>query len=112
MDSRMWDHPNPIFVDFETQSICDIEESGGRLYAEHPSTRILMCSVIDNGIYSLWIPDYINVDTRNWIPQTLWPNELQPFNHVRLYRGASLPDEIQDSCSQRPCVAHNAYGFD
>lgn len=108
----MWDHPNPIFVDFETQSLAEIDETGGYIYAQHPSTRILMCSVIIDSTYHMWIPDYIKVDTSRWLPQSLWPNELTPHHPVRLYRGSVLPLEIQDQCEERPCVAHNAYGFD
>lgn len=35
----------PAFVDFETRSRADLEEIGGRRYAEHPSTEVL-CAVL------------------------------------------------------------------
>ena len=35
----------PTFVDFESVSRCDLRKHGGRLYWEHPSTRVL-CAVL------------------------------------------------------------------
>lgn len=105
-------YDNPIFLDFETQSACDISEYGGRLYAEHESTRILiLCVAIDN-IFHVWIPDYIKVNTSLWKPERLWPYQLKPKHEVRLYRGEYIPQEIIKGCHFRSIVAHNAYGFD
>lgn len=107
-----WSHPNPVFLDFETQSACDIKENGGRAYVEHPSTRILILVVADGNVFHVWIPDYIRTDTRNWNPANLWPNQIKPSCEVRLYRGSRLPDCITGITDKRPLVAHNAYGFD
>lgn len=107
----MWDCPNPIFLDFETQSTADISEGGGRLYAAHPSTRILILSVKCDDEFHVWIPDYI----RCAIPahSRLWPNELKPVFPVNLFRGSTLPVEISDLIkSNRPVVAHNGFHFD
>jgi DNA polymerase bacteriophage-type len=111
----MWDHPSPIFLDFETQSACDIKESGGKLYAEHPSTRILILSLVMDGVFHTWIPDYIKVDTRGWTPASLWPYQMKPSKEVRLYRGTDFTRTgIYQAAiaSGKPLVAHNAYGFD
>lgn len=108
----MWDHPSPIFLDFETQSAADIKEVGGRLYAEHPSTRVLILSMIIGNEYHVWIPDYIRVDTKRWLPDSLWPFELKPKQCVKLHRGTSIPKELIELCDSHPLVAHNAYGFD
>lgn len=106
----MWDHPNPVFIDWETQSQADISEVGGRLYAYHPSTRPLILSTCIDGTFHVWIPDYI----RCKLPahSRLWPNELKPAKEVKLYRGEQIPLEIRKACAGRPLVAHNAYGFD
>lgn len=107
----MWDHPNPIFVDFETQSACDLREKGGRLYVEHPSTRVLMLVAAIDDTFHVWIPDHIRVETRNWQPEQLWPHQMRPKQKVRLWRGEK-PWEIVANIRGRPLVAHNAYGFD
>lgn len=106
----MWDHPNPVLLDFETQSAADITQVGGRVYAYHPSTRILILSVYADGEYHAWIPDHIRVDSIN--KPDLWPHELKPRHPVTLHRGKVLPPAIAKLCHNRPLVAHNAYGFD
>jgi DNA polymerase len=105
-----WDSPNPVFLDFETQSACDLKESGGRLYASHPSTRILSLAACVDNVYHVWIPDHIRTQSPN--VERLWPYQLQPKREVILYRGSSFPAPIVDSIKTRPVVAHNAYGFD
>lgn len=106
-----WSHPNPIFLDFETQSACDIKEQGGRLYAEHASTRVLILVMAVDDVFHVWIPDHIRVDVPN--PTRLWPYTLKPSCEVRLYRGKDFPEAMQECLDPtRPLVAHNAYGFD
>ena len=42
-------------LDFETYSECDIKELGHFAYAEHPTTRILLCAIAhDDGPVHLW----------------------------------------------------------
>lgn len=106
-----WEHPNPVIVDFETQSAADITEVGGRMYAYHPSTRVLILSVYGDGKYHIWIPDHIRLDSIKTQPD-LWPNELKPRQLVKLHRGSTLPPAIKSLCHNRPLVAHNAFGFD
>ena len=101
-------HPDPLFLDFETQSAADIRECGGRLYASHPSTRVLMLAAFWSGEYHLWIPAHI----RGNLTPDLWPHELQPKCHVNLFRDATCPQHIIDASRTRPIIAHNAYGFD
>jgi len=112
---------NPVFIDFETQSACDLKESGGRAYVEHPSTRILILVVCVDGVFHVWIPDYINVNTSNWTSESLWPYQINPKCEVRLYRDET-PNRLlgllgvvgkpNDQTERRLLVAHNAYGFD
>lgn len=121
----MWDHPNPIFVDFETQSACDIKEYGGRLYAGHESTRILLlvyCYLGDNANgndalsyrYNVWVPDWIDVGSDFSPSQSQrWPASFKPTNEVTIYRGKTIPQDLFDLIEKgNPLVAHNAYGFD
>lgn len=121
--SSAWCHPNPVFIDFETQSAADIREVGGRLYANHPSTRVLILSICADDKFHVWIPDHINIDTNKWRlpngvfesesdPWRLWPSEIKPKCPVTLYRGKTLPDSLVSICTSRPLVAHNAFGFD
>lgn len=114
-DLTVWDHPNPIFLDFETQSAADIGEIGGRLYAEHESTRILILSMCIDDVYHVWIPEYVRVDTRKWSSRSLWPTELKPHKDVRLYRNRNFPQslsDILDATTNVTLCAHNAFGFD
>lgn len=107
-----WDHPNPVFMDFETQSAADIEEVGGRLYAEHKSTRLFITVLCHSNVYHVWIPDYIFYDSSKVNPDRLWPYQLTPRCPVKLYRGNDLPRPMVELCQSAPMVAHNAYGFD
>lgn len=46
-----------LSIDFETASQADLTQVGARLYAEHPSTRVLcMAYAFDNGPVSHWVP--------------------------------------------------------
>jgi hypothetical protein len=50
--------PRIIGLDFETRSECDIKTHGARVYAEHPSTRILCLSYsFDRGAPHSWLGD-------------------------------------------------------
>lgn len=102
----------PVFLDFETQSACDITEQGGRTYAEHPSTRILILCVCRDSVFHTWIPNHVRVETSKWNPERLWPYQLRTRYPVKLYRGDSVPTEIMKAVAGKPIVAHNAYGFD
>lgn len=47
-----------LFVDFETQSACDLKAYGPRAYALHPTTRILCVSVaVDDGPVKVFSPE-------------------------------------------------------
>lgn len=110
-----WSHTNPVFLDFETQSHCDLKETGGRAYALHSSTRILILVMCIDDVFHVWIPDYIRTRTQDWDIRQLWPYQLQPRKEVRLYRGESPPANMVTLCASNsnvPFVAHNAYGFD
>lgn len=47
-----------LLVDFETRSRCDLKESGGRIYAEDPSTEVLCAVAFDTetGDLETWLP--------------------------------------------------------
>lgn len=97
-------------MDWETQSACDIEESGGRLYAEHPSTRVFILVMCVDSVFHVWIPDYIHFNSIKLDASKLWPYQLQPKYPVILHRGSDIPQELANPPA--PIVAHNAYGFD
>ena len=102
-----WDRP-PIFLDFETQSAADLPAIGGRLYAEHPTTRVLSCVVLIDGVFHVWIPDYISkapVDMRD-----LWLSAWGPPPAIHLHRTPIFPPELIHP--DRTYVAHNAFNFD
>jgi DNA polymerase bacteriophage-type len=114
--------PKELFLDFETASEVDLEEVGTLNYAQHPSTRPLMCSwAIDDGEVHLWEPDLGPMPERlrrdlldpavlklSWnvkmersilkycleidIPITQW------FDVMVLARYCSLPGKLKDAC--------------
>ena len=49
----------PLLLDFETTSKADLRTVGGRLYAEHPTTRPLVCVMHDteSGATGAWFPE-------------------------------------------------------
>lgn len=49
----------PLLLDFETTSRADLRTVGGRLYAEHPTTRPLVCVMHDteSGATGAWFPE-------------------------------------------------------
>lgn len=112
-----WNHPEPIFVDFETQSACDIKETGGRLYASHESTRILLLVWVgseSNAPYNVWIPDHIRTSIPDgYSDRSLWPHQCKHARPVLIHRGREFPAPLIANIKQgHPLVAHNAYGFD
>jgi DNA polymerase bacteriophage-type len=104
-----WSHPNPIYLDYETQSACDIKLAGGRAYTEHPSTRVLILAMCMDDEFIVWIPDYIRVNTDSWTNASLWPYQIKPAKKVTLYRGTEFPFTLDES---RPIIAHNSMTFD
>lgn len=120
-----WAHPAPVFLDFETQSACDIKEAGAREYIAHPSTRVLILALAferepcnpDTLEFHVWVPDYVRCDTTRWdSAPIMWPHQLKPARVVRVHRGTLAPGSafraVLDSIKDRPLCAHNAYGFD
>jgi len=107
----MWDHPSPAFIDFETQSTVDIGEHGGRLYALHPSTRILLLSVCVEETFFVWLPTHCNciLNPKN---NCYWPRRIKPEYPVKVIQSKECPNDILAAVKNRPLVAHNAYGFD
>ena len=92
----------PIFMDLESQSLCDLSAVGGRVYARHPSTKLLCaCFSVDKEIY-LWSPSESS--------PVAWPAgfEKRPFIH---HTGKSPPWWIEH-LAKRPWVAHNGDEFD
>lgn len=96
----------PIFIDFETQSASDLPAVGGRNYAAHESTRILVLVASIDGVYHAWSP---------WVelrPEQVVPAKF-PDLTIRLHHGTSVPVPIGDAVlGGRPVAAHNAHGFD
>lgn len=101
-----WNEPNPVFIDFETQSSCDLKATGGRIYAKHHSTRLFVMTWIDGGIGHCWIPDEVcpPYDLRSVrLPASYKITESS------VYRGKAPPACFDRN---RVFVAHNADTFD
>lgn len=99
----------PVFIDLETRSRCNLQQQGGRRYAEHPSTEILtVAALIDDRIIA-WTPTL-----QEPLPaDQLGLQELHPDSRVETFAGLALPPLLADAISEgRPFCAHNAFGFD
>jgi DNA polymerase bacteriophage-type len=111
-----WDDPNPVFFDFETQSAADLKEIGGRLYAEHPSTRILSLVCLIDGRLICWIPSYhFDNEEFKYIPTRYYeliPDWASRKQEIEVYVTRNLPQAISDNVYNRTYIAHNCFGFD
>jgi hypothetical protein len=101
---------DPVFLDLETRSDCDLGREGGRRYARHPSTEVLtVVALIDRRLIA-WTPpldEPLPVDE-------MW---LEGYGFARLpiesFAGPALPGPLAEAIAAgRPLCAHNAYGFD
>lgn len=106
-----WDDPNPIFIDFETQSACDLREKGGRHYAYDPTTRILSLIAKIDGVYHVWLP-LLPTDP---MPEQIEQAQLSFYgidvSKLRIYSGESVPQIFKD-IEGRTAVAQNGLAFD
>lgn len=95
---------NPVFIDLETRSCCDLPEKGGHNYAADPTTRLLTASwSAEPDVYHLWLPG---------------ADKFPPADYRRthlsdcvLHIGAEIPEPLL-AVLDRPWVAHNAWTFD
>lgn len=96
----------PVFIDLETRSACDLRKAGGWNYAAHPTTHLLTVtwSPAPNE-YHVWFPwhdegtirgDYIKV---------------QNTTNAAVHFGPECPHELSGAAG-RFWAAHNAWNFD
>lgn len=100
---------DPVFVDLETRSNCDLRKAGGRRYASDPSTELLsLVAMIDDEVI-FWSP-LLNAPAPE---QNIWPTQVQPPLPVRSFACRKLPNRIVTALeSGRSLCAHNAFDFD
>lgn len=102
-----------VLVDIETRSAVDLRKEAGRRYAEHPSTEILTISWYDTetGEQALWVPRLTQAHADQPAVAGMLRTHLD--DSCQLYYGEEMPDALVKLCaSDRPFVAHNAWGFD
>lgn len=105
-----WNDANPVFFDFETQSGVELKDVGGRRYAADATTRILTLTALIDGVFHVWIPDYIPAPSPMF---PLWAAELGDAPQIEVYHSVKLPDAIRAAANaRRTFIAHNAWGFD
>ncbi len=46
-----------VYIDYETQSACDLKKHGAYAYAEHPTTRVICAAIWVNGYKIFWTKD-------------------------------------------------------
>jgi DNA polymerase len=98
----------PVFIDLETQSVCDIE-LGGRRYAADPTTRIVsVVAMLDKQVV-VWTPQVSTpLET-----ESLWPPAITPVLPITVFAGPDCPEPLRAAAvAGRPFCAHNASGFD
>ncbi len=50
-----------VFLDYETQSECDLKACGSYVYASHPTTKVICAAIMINGHRIFWTMDKFNV---------------------------------------------------
>ncbi len=99
----------PVFVDLETQSTCDLEEVGGRRYAEDTSTKLISVVALLDKHVVIWTPHHEQPPGTDQV----WPEQISPRLPWRWYTGTELPLPLAEAVRvERPLCAHNALGFD
>lgn len=82
-----------VYMDIETQSLCNLKQEGGRKYAVHPSTRLSMAAFIKDDRRTLWfLLDHSCESPPGW----------------EIHRGVTPPEWVL----QHTFCAHNAGEFD
>ncbi len=51
----------PVWLDFESQSRCDLKKCGSYVYAEHPSTKVICAAILYNGYRIFWTLDHYDL---------------------------------------------------
>jgi len=94
---------NPIFIDLETRSACDLKEEGSYKYAKHPTTRLLTVAWRDGEQDHVWLPGL-----RDQPPASYTAIHLPG---VRVHVGDRVPNELARA-ARRGWVGHNCWTFD
>lgn len=89
-----WRPKSPAFIDFETQSECDLEKATASQYAKHPTTRVLTC-VVKVGAEIHEIGPYLDGHGRELLSRIARDHTLvahnAPFDES-IWRAAGLPE--------------------
>lgn len=92
----------PVFIDLETRSACELRDTGGHVYAKHPTTRLLTAAWRVDGADHVWMPGV-----------TRLPDDLRALHlsGLTVHLGPDVPDETALP-RDRTWVGHNCWGFD
>lgn len=115
MSELSFDHDDAdvVFFDLETQSDCDLKTAGGRVYANHPTTRILSLVCRIDGTYHCWAPADLWPGRPPKIdPSFVWPDTRGAAEPVVIHTTATLPEPIAEATATHVFVAHNCLMFD
>lgn len=89
-----WAPTKPAFIDFETQSSCDLKKHTTHQYAKHPSTQILTC-VVDDGTQVHRFGPYLDANARQRLAAIASTHTLVAHNasfDKAIWDAAGLPD--------------------
>ena len=97
---------NPVFIDLETFSGCDLRAEGGWNYAAHHTTKLLTVAwSSEPGEFHLWLPHH----NERYVSEEIRRMHLGEVHAVHF--GEEFPDALR-AVTGRPWYAHNAWTFD
>lgn len=94
---------DPIYIDLETRSACDLKEAGSFQYAHHETTRLLTVAWKDGSTYHVWLPGL-----REQPPESYRSLHLAG---ITVHVGELIPAALC-RVARRPWVGHNCWTFD
>lgn len=93
---------SPVFIDLETRSACELRDTGGHVYAKHPTTRLLTAAWRVDGQYHVWLPG------QDEVPEA---QKKLHLDGVTVHTGPQVPPPSALP-RDRLWVGHNCWGFD
>lgn len=104
---------DPVLVDIETRSACELRKAGGWNYASDPTTHITMvCWTAERDSYHIWYPWHDSVSD-SYLDAARRAAGIDPEVRVCQHFGATVPDYLARlAASGRVFAAHNAWNFD
>jgi len=104
---------DPVLVDIETRSACDLRKRGGWSYAADPTTHLtLVCWSGERDSYHIWYPWHDAINDA-YLAAARTAAKIDAETRVTQHFGPTVPEYLARlAASGRTFVAHNAWNFD